>query len=80
MAEDRFLERYRKFFRKRQDAKGFEFHNPPPRSVPPPTVTFGQKLRWWSWDRWKRRRKIREERDRRLQDILAIKHRNPPTA
>jgi hypothetical protein len=80
MEDESFSERYRKFFRKRQDAKGFEFHNPPPRSVPPPTVTFGQTLRWWSWDRWKRRRKIREERDRRLQDILAVKHRNPPTA
>jgi hypothetical protein len=80
MATEGFLERYRRFFRRRADAKGFEFHNPPPRSIPPPTVSFNQKLRWWSWDRWKRRTQIRQQRDRRLQDILEIKRPPSPSA
>jgi hypothetical protein len=80
MASDGFLERYRRFFRKRDEVRGFEFHNPPPKSTPPPTVTFQQKLRWWSWDRWKRRTQIRQDRDRRLQDILNIKQQPPPAS
>lgn len=79
MANDGFLERYRRFFHKRDHAEGFEFHDPPPKSIPPPTVGFRQKLRWWSWDRWKRRTQIRQERDRRLQDILRIKQQPPRT-
>jgi hypothetical protein len=68
-----FLDKYTKFFRHRNEAHGPEFHNPPPVNIPPPTVTFADRLRWWSWDRRERRRKIRQERDRRLQDILVVK-------
>ena len=69
-----FLNKYTRFFKRRHDAKGPEFHNPPPVSIPPPTVTFLEKVRWWSWDRWKRRQRIRQERDRRVQEIVQMKH------
>jgi hypothetical protein len=36
-------------------------------------VTFHEKLRWWTWDRWKRRRTLLAERDRLQRDILQIK-------
>ncbi|HZS11179.1 MAG TPA: hypothetical protein VFA38_02945 [Nitrospirales bacterium] len=68
-----FVDKYWKFFRRRNEAHGPEFHNPPPVNIPPPTVTFADRLRWWSWDRWKRRKQVRAERDRRLQDILTLK-------
>ena len=69
MASEGFLERYRRFFQQRDEAKGFEFHNPPPKSVAPPIVLFSDKLRWWSWNRWQRRKKIRAERDRVLREL-----------
>jgi hypothetical protein len=71
-----FLNKYTRFFKRRDDAKGPEFHNPPPVSIPPPTVTFLEQVRWWSWDRWKRRQRIRQERDRRVQEIVQMRH--PP--
>jgi hypothetical protein len=67
------LGRYAKFFRERGKAKGYDFHHAPSGSVPPPKVTFMDSLRWWSLDRWKRMKKIRQERDRRLQEIFQIK-------
>jgi hypothetical protein len=79
MASEGFLERYRRFFQKKDEASGFEFHNPPPKSVSPSVVLFRDKLRWWSWDRWYRRKRIREERDRRVQEIFAIKQQRPAT-
>jgi hypothetical protein len=36
-------------------------------------VTFGEKLRWWTWDRWHRRKKLLAERDRLQREILQIK-------
>jgi hypothetical protein len=79
MGSEGFLERYRRFFEKKDEARGFEFHDPPPKSVSPPHVLFRDKLRWWSWDRWHRRKKIREERDRRVQEIVAVKQPTGPT-
>lgn len=61
---------YEKFFQSRDKAKGYNFQEAPNGSIPPPTVTFSERLRWWTWNRWKRRKKIREERDRRLQEII----------
>lgn len=63
---------YEKFFQSRDKAKGYDFQEAPTGSVPPQTVTFSERLRWWTWDRWKRRKKIREERDRRLQEIIQL--------
>lgn len=78
MSDERsYLKRYAKFFLERATAEGYEFQHGPG-NVPPPKVTFMQTLRWWSMDRWPRMKKIRAERDRRLQDILKIK--SPPSA
>jgi len=67
---------YKKFFQNRGKAKGYDFQEALTGSVSPPTVTFSERLRWWTWDRWKRRKKIREERDRRLLEIVQL--RKPP--
>lgn len=67
---------YKDFLMRREGAKGYDFQHAPAGSVAPPMVTFAQKLRWWTWDRWKRRKQIRAERDRRLQDIVQLKQRS----
>ena len=64
---------YRRFFEQRDSHEGYSFQHAPGGSVSPPTVTFRQKLRWWTWDRWQRRKKILAERDRLQQEILQIK-------
>lgn len=73
---DLYESQYERYFKDREKVKGYDFQNAPAGSVPVPKVTFTEKLRWWTLDRWKRRKKIREERDRRVQEILAVKQ--PP--
>jgi hypothetical protein len=71
MSEEGFFPNiYRRFLERRNEGHGHDFEEVPIISEVPPTVTFKEKLRWWSFDRWKRRQKIRAERDRRLQEIL----------
>ncbi|MGH7256585.1 MAG: hypothetical protein ACREI3_12515, partial [Nitrospirales bacterium] len=79
IGEKGYLERYAKFFRRREGAKGHDFHRGPLGSAPTPTVSFSQRLRWWTWDRWRRRKKIRQERDRYQQDILRLREPPPST-
>ena len=64
---------YADFLRHREKEKGYDFQKAPTGSVAPPTVTFADKLRWWTWGRWTRLKKIRAERDQRLQDIVRLK-------
>ncbi len=64
---------YKRFFENRDGHQGYAFQHAPEGSTPPPTVTFSQKLRWWTWDRWQRRKKILAERDRLQQEIIQIK-------
>ncbi len=71
-----FPQTYQEFLKKRDQAKGYDFEHPTTGNVPPPAVTFGEQLRWWTLDRWKRIKKIREERDRRQQDIVQLKKTN----
>ena len=71
--EDLFSSQYVDFLKNRGTQKGYHFQQAPSGSAEPPKVTFLQKLRWWSWDRWKRLKKIRAERDRQLQDIIHLK-------
>lgn len=71
-----FIGDYAGFLKQREKEKGYDFQEAPAGSVAPPTVTFAQKLRWWTWDRWKRLKKIQAERDRRLQDIVQLKKTN----
>ena len=74
--EQSYLKRYAKFFLEREKARGYDFQHAPTGNVPPSKVTFMDRLRWWSLDRWKRIRKIRAERDLRQEEILQLK--NPP--
>lgn len=67
---------YTRFFENRDRYKGYDFQHAPGGSAAPPTVTFAQKLRWWTWDRWQRRKQILAERDRLQREIVAIR-RNP---
>ena len=69
---------YGRFFANRQDAQGYDFQHETAGNIQPPPVTFAQKLRWWTWDRWKRRKEIRRARDRRLQDILRFRDSDVP--
>ena len=65
---------YKRFFEQRDRHEGYEFQQAPGGSAPTPTVTFRQKLRWWTFDRWHRRKKILAERDRLQQEIIQIKN------
>jgi hypothetical protein len=68
---------YRRFFSNRERHQGYDFQDAPGGSAQLPTVTFQDKLRWWSLDRWRRRKKILNERDRLQQEIIEIKTGQP---
>lgn len=68
---------YRRFFEQRGSHQGYEFQHAPGGSARPPLVTFRDKLRWWTWDRWRRRKQILHERDRRQQEIIELKRCTP---
>lgn len=68
---------YRRFFESRESQQGYEFQQAPSGSAPLPGVTFRDRLRWWTWGRWRRRDTIMAARDRFQQDILDLK--NPPS-
>jgi hypothetical protein len=68
---------YRRFFENRESHQGYEFQHAPTGSSPTPVVSFTRKLRWWTWDRWKRRKKILAERDRLQREIVEIN--KPPS-
>jgi hypothetical protein len=68
---------YRRFFENRASQQGYEFQHAPGGSAPLPCVTFRDRLRWWTWGRWRRRERIMATRDRFQQDILDLK--NPPS-
>ncbi len=68
---------YRQFFEQRDSHDGYSFQEAPGGSAPTPSVTFREKLRWWTWNRWRRRKKLLAERDRLQQDILQIKQSGP---
>jgi len=76
--DDLFSGQYVDFLKNRGTQKGYDFQQAPSGSAETPTVTFLQKLRWWSWDRWKRLKKIRAERDRQLQNIIQLKRSSHP--
>lgn len=68
---------YRQFFENRASHQGYEFQHAPTGSAPLPVVTFRDRLRWWTWGRWRRRETIMAARDRFQQDILDLKKRPP---
>jgi hypothetical protein len=74
MSDERlYLARYAKFFKERENAEGYEFQHAPSGNTPPPKVGFMEKLRWWTINRGERLRKIRQERDRRVLDIVRLR-------
>lgn len=64
---------YRRFFEQRNTHQGYDFQHAPGGSSLPPTVTFRDQLKWWTWDRWQRRKKILAERDRMQREIIELK-------
>jgi len=68
---------YRRFFENRDRHQGYDFQHAPGGSAPPPGVTFREKLRWWSLDRWRRRKQLLSERDRLQREIVDIQQRLP---
>ena len=67
---------YQTFMKNRQDHKGYDFQHSPAESIPPRQVTFKEKLKWWTWNRPSRLKKIVQARDQMQQEIIALKH--PP--
>lgn len=71
---------YDHFTRARDAHKGFDFQEEAIKSVPPPSVSFQDRVKWWTLNRPQRLRRIEQERDRQQQDILALKRRTKPTS
>ena len=67
---------YQRFLDTRDAHEGYDFQDATSGSVPPPNVTFQEKLKWWTLNRPNRLKKIARERDRRQQEILDLK--TPP--
>ena len=65
---------YRRFFDQRNRQKGYNFQQAPGGSGEPAVVTFPEKLRWWTLDRWRRRKQILNERDRLQREIVELAH------
>ncbi len=72
-----FEQQYESYFTNREGTRGYDFQDVTQGSLPVPGVSFKEKLRWWTIDRWKRRKTIRADRDRRIQDILDVKKQHP---
>lgn len=70
MSHQHYLARYVEFLKQKAKAKGYGFHEvwPPPQPVD--GAAKYQKPSWWSLCRPKQMKKLRAERDRRLQEIL----------
>lgn len=69
-----YLDIYEQFLQKAQAAQGYDFQQNKSGSVPPKTVSFKDRLKWWSLDRPKRMHTLIQDRDRRQQEILALKN------
>ncbi|MBM4126668.1 MAG: hypothetical protein FJ247_04865 [Nitrospira sp.] len=68
---------YKRFFEQRDSHDGYSFQHAPGGSAPTRMVTFSEKLRWWAFDRRRRRKQILAERDQLQQVILQIKKTGP---
>ena len=75
-----YLNIYEQFIRARDTHKGFHFQEETLKSVAPKTVSFKDRVRWWTLDRPSRLKKIERERDRQQQEILALKQKPVPDA
>ncbi len=71
-----YLNIYEQFIQTRETHKGFHFQEETLKSVAPKTVSFKDRVKWWTLDRPNRLKKIEQERDRQQQDILALKQKS----
>ena len=67
-----YRHQYTEFWKRRDEASGYDFGKAPKGNVPPPTVRFSKPLRWWSWDRPRRVRTLLNIRDQRQAEILRL--------
>lgn len=67
-----YRHQYTEFWKRRNEASGYDFGKAPIGDVPPPTVRFSKPLRWWSWDRSRRVRALLNIRDQRQAEILRL--------
>ena len=67
-----YRHQYTEFWKRRDDASGYDFGKAPIGDVPPPTVRFSKPLRWWSWDRPRRVRALLNIRVQRQAEILRL--------
>ncbi len=72
-----YAEIYEQFLHARDAHKGFDFQEETLKSVTPQSISFKDRVKWWTLDRPKRLKMIERERDRQQQAILALKRRNP---
>jgi len=75
-----YLNIYEQFIRTRDTHKGFHFQEETLKSVAPKTVSFKNRVQWWTLDRPSRLKKIEQERDRQQQEILTLKQKLVPDA
>ena len=68
-----YLDIYEQFAKKYDTVKGYNFQEDHRGSTSPKMVAFKDRIKWWTLDRPKRLRVIKQERDRQQQEILAIK-------
>ncbi len=66
-----YAHHYQQFFEHCSGKKGYNFGEAPRINMPSPLVRF-PRLKWWSWDRPKRLRKIRLVRNQSLMEILRL--------
>lgn len=75
-----YLDIYEQFLNTRDTQKGFDFQEGKLKSVSPKSVSFTERVKWWTVDRPKRLRMIKQERDRQQQEILALKDQTKPSS
>ena len=74
-----YIDIYDQFVRTCDAASGYDFQESHGGSVSPKMITFKDRIKWWTLDRPKRLKMIKQERDRQQQEILAIKRPNSTT-
>ncbi len=67
---------YRRFFETRESHQGYDFQQGNAPNVPPPQMSFREKLAWWTI-RGARRKQIMAERDRAQRAIVDMKAARP---
>jgi len=67
-----YRHQYAEFWKRSDEASGYDFGKAPIADVSPPTVRFSKPLRWWLWDRPRRVRALLNIRDQRQAEILRL--------